>query len=159
MAVHTLRVVERGHFGSDRRWRPVLPAVTGGHLIFTGIGVLKQGQAEVTVATVQLLSARRQSGNSAVRRIDDQRRPTARRFYRGEHRVVGAGDVLPGPDLCANVAAGVARALRILRSSLLVGKELPGGVLCGPFERSIELVEPNAFETGMTPGSLWNSRW
>src|SRR5207248_5765262 len=70
----------------------------------------------------------------------------------------GAGDVLPGPDLCANVAAGVARALRILRSSLLVGKELPGGVLCGPFERSIELVEPNAFETGMTPGSLWNSR-
>src|SRR6267378_502264 len=60
MAVHALRVVERGHFGSARRWRPVLPAAAGGHFIFTGIGVLKQGQTEFTVATVQLLSARRQ---------------------------------------------------------------------------------------------------
>src|SRR6185436_10681840 len=69
VAVHALRVVGRGHFVSPRRWRPVLPAATGGHLIFAGIGVLKQGQAELAVATVQFLNARRQSGNSAVRRI------------------------------------------------------------------------------------------
>jgi hypothetical protein len=71
VAVHALRVVERRHFGEARRWWPVLPAATGGHFIFTGIGVLKQGQTEITVDAVPLLSGRRQSGNSAVRRIDD----------------------------------------------------------------------------------------
>ena len=57
VAVHALRVVERGHFGAARRWRPVLPAVAGRHLVLAGIGVLKEGQAELTVETVPLLSA------------------------------------------------------------------------------------------------------
>src|SRR4029434_1617971 len=58
VAVHALRVVERRHLGSARRRRTVLPTAARGHFVFTGVGVLKQREPELAVATVQVLLAR-----------------------------------------------------------------------------------------------------
>src|SRR5262249_15792905 len=94
--------------------------------------------------------------------IDDERRPSAHRFHGSEHRVVGAGDVLPASDLRAFVAADVPGTLLVLRSALFVGEELFVRVSSGALERRIELIEPDALKIGMAPRRFGNCglfRW
>src|SRR5262249_2791926 len=156
VAVPALRVVGRRLLVELLRDRTLLPPPAAVHLVLARVGVLKERQTELAVKAVPLLHLRRQRRDAAVWRIDDERRPSARRFDGGEHRVVRAGDVLPASDLSAFVAADIPRTLLVLRGALFVGEELFVRVSSGALERRIEFIEPNALKIGMAPRCFGN---
>src|SRR5262245_4528245 len=150
------RYVERRDFASSWRRRAVLSAFTTRQFVLTQIGGLNQSKLILAHRRSFLLRLRRERRNSAVRRIDDERRPAAHAFMCGEHRrVVRAADILLRPADATVIGGfptdGVSAQL-VEFSALLVGEELAVGVLGWALQRDLAVARPDTLQIRLAPG-------
>ena len=149
------RRIERRRLVPARRRRAVLAARAGRQVVAADRGGLQQRELVLAGGVAPRLRLGHQRRDSAVGRIDDQRRPPAHVLVRQVDRgAVGAAHVLLAAALgVPGVLVNDARPLPVQLGPLLVGQELLVGKAGGPLQRDFVVGGPDALQVGLAPRS------
>ena len=123
-------------------------------MVLTGLCRLEQCQAVLAFGFVSFHRFRRQSGNSSIGWIHDERGSGPCRSDRLEHRVIRASDVPFAAAFDALVSTGNACSLLVEIGPFLIRKLFLVGILGRSLQRRLIRIGPDSLNVGVAPCGL-----